>query len=165
MVSQVHQGKPMQCTQITNESSDHYTCNNNMMQFLGSWWARCMQGNSAQGSSAQGKQRPFAHTQSRSRKQELSIFGYTGLPGTYQRAAQCHQYACAHAPAYTPLWDWPCCTTQEPKQKKTNMHVPTFLNTHHCMTDRAVPFRKPKQKENTMPYGVDWTKLMYVGQT
>ena len=75
-----------------------------------------------------------------------------------------NKYACAHVPGYTPLCDWLCRATQEkPKQTETNMHVPTFLYTHHCVTGCAVPFTKPKRKENTMLFGVDWKKLRYVG--
>ena len=124
MVSQVHQGKPMHCTQIqmTVIIIIHLTTTSYSFSAHGEPGAcraslcRAILCRAVLRRAHIG----HLHTHSESRKQEVFIFGYTGLPETYRRAAQCHQHACAHAPAYKPLCDWPCRTTQknEPKQKK-----------------------------------------------
>ncbi len=64
---------------------------------------------------------------SESRKHELSIFGYTRLPETYRRAAQCHQYACAHVPASTPLCDWQCRTIQKNQNEKKTLCLSALI--------------------------------------
>lgn len=117
MVSQVHQGKPMQCTQITNESSDHYTCNNNMMQFLGSCEPDACR---AILHRAVLRRANKGHLHTHRAGQEIRSFPFLATQGYLELISVLHNVI--------------------------NMHVPTLLHTHHYETGPVVLLRNQNKK-------------------